>query len=145
MITIKQLAPSDREGAQRWDDFIFACPEATFFPSCRLARHHCRCFPAPHLFSLRRNSQARFKAFYRWRTSKACSLAMPWLPCPSQFMAVLQQPTTKQSTRWKMKLKQLAQRLGVDHLEFRNVSPRNPSWPDARPLRHLSQGNPARR
>ena len=28
---IKQLDPSDSEGALRWDKFVFASPEATFF------------------------------------------------------------------------------------------------------------------
>ena len=39
----------------------------------------------------------------------------------------------------------LAQRLGVDHLELRNVAARHPGLADAGSLRHVPQGNPAGR
>ncbi len=28
---IKLLDPADQDSAKRWDEFVFACPEATFF------------------------------------------------------------------------------------------------------------------
>ena len=28
---IKQLVPSDQGGMRRWNDFVFSCPDATFF------------------------------------------------------------------------------------------------------------------
>src|SRR3990172_1720177 len=31
LLTVKRLLPQDVAAAKRWDDFVLACPEATFF------------------------------------------------------------------------------------------------------------------
>ena len=31
VVTIERLAPGDARGAALWDDFVMACPQATFF------------------------------------------------------------------------------------------------------------------
>jgi FemAB-related protein (PEP-CTERM system-associated) len=128
MITIKQLAPSDREGAQRWDDFIFACPEATFFHRAAWQGIIADVFRHPTYF-LYAEFAGEIQGVLPLAHVKSLLFGNALVALPFAVYGGVAATNHEAVNALENEAQALAQRLGVDHLEFRNVSPRNPSWP----------------
>lgn len=128
MITIKQLAPSDREGAQRWDDFIFACPEATFFHRAAWQGIIADVFRHPTYF-LYAEFAGEIQGVLPLAHVKSMLFGNALVALPFAVYGGVAANNPEAVSALEKEAQALAQRLGVDHLEFRNVSPRNPSWP----------------
>lgn len=127
-LTVKRLMPQDTKLAARWDAFVMACPEATFFHRAgwqkivREVFHHDTYFlyaevdgviqgvlPLGHVNSWLFGNSLVGLPFAVYGGVAACSvLAAQALESEAQALAV---------------------RLGVGHLEWRNVKQRHPSWP----------------
>ena len=128
MITIKQLSPSDSEGAKRWDDFIFACPEATFFHRAAwqgiigdVFRHS--------TYFLYAETAGEIQGVLPLAHVKSMLFGNALVALPFAVYGGVAASNPEAVSALEKEAQALAQRLGVDHLEFRNVSPRNPSWP----------------
>ncbi|MBK7417560.1 MAG: FemAB family PEP-CTERM system-associated protein [Dechloromonas sp.] len=128
MITIKQLAPSDREGAQRWDDFIFACPEATFFHRAAWQGIIGDVFRHPTYF-LYAEIAGEIQGVLPLAHVKSMLFGNALVALPFAVYGGVAATNPEAVSALEKEAQALAQRLGVDHLEFRNVNPRNPSWP----------------
>ena len=128
MITIKQLAPSDREGAQRWDDFIFACPEATFFHRAAWQGIIADVFRHPTYF-LYAEFAGAIQGVLPLAHVKSLLFGNALVALPFAVYGGVAATNPEAVSALEKEAQALAQRLGVDHLEFRNVNPRNPSWP----------------
>ena len=128
MITIKQLAPSDREGAQRWDDFIFACPEATFFHRAAWQGIIADVFRHPTYF-LYAEFAGEIQGVLPLAHVKSLLFGNALVALPFAVYGGVAATNPEAVSALEKEAQALAQRLGVDHLEFRNVNPRNPSWP----------------
>lgn len=128
MITIKQLAPSDREGAQRWDDFIFACPEATFFHRAAWQGIIADVFRHPTYF-LYAEFAGEIQGVLPLAHVKSMLFGNALVALPFAVYGGVAATNPEAVSALEKEAQALAQRLGVDHLEFRNVNPRNPSWP----------------
>ena len=128
MITIKQLAPSDREGAQRWDDFVFACPEATFFHRAAWQGIIADVFRHPTYF-LYAEFAGEIQGVLPLAHVKSLLFGNALVALPFAVYGGVAATNHEAVNALENEAQALAQRLGVDHLEFRNVSPRNPSWP----------------
>ncbi|MER2539443.1 MAG: FemAB family XrtA/PEP-CTERM system-associated protein [Azonexus sp.] len=128
MITIKQLAPSDREGAQRWDDFIFACPEATFFHRAAWQGIIADVFRHPTYF-LYAEMAGQIQGVLPLAHVKSMLFGNALVALPFAVYGGVAATNPEAVSALEKEAQALAQRLGVDHLEFRNVNPRNPSWP----------------
>lgn len=125
---IRQLNPSDKEGAVRWDAFVSACPEATFFHRAawqgiirEVFRH-----PTWYLYAEKNDeivgvlplAQINSLLFGNSLTSLPFAVYGGVVASYPDAVAMLEQEAQK-----------LAQELKVDHLEFRNITPRHSEWP----------------
>ena len=128
MITIKQLAPSDREGAQRWDEFILACPEATFFHRAAWQGIIADVFRHPTYF-LYAEIAGQIQGVLPLAHVKSMLFGNALVALPFAVYGGVAATNPEALSALEKEAQALAQRLGVDHLEFRNVNPRNPSWP----------------
>ena len=128
MITIKQLAPSDREGAQRWDEFILACPEATFFHRAAWQGIIADVFRHPTYF-LYAEIAGQIQGVLPLAHVKSMLFGNALVALPFAVYGGVAATNPEAVSALEKEAQALAQRLGVDHLEFRNVNPRNPSWP----------------
>ena len=128
MLTIKRLDPADLETAQRWDAFVLACLEATFFHRAAwqtimkdVFRH-----PTYFLYAERAGdivgvlplAQVRSVLFGNALVSLPFTVYAGIAASDRDAVAALEQEAVD-----------IARRLGVDHLEFRNFSPRHTDWP----------------
>lgn len=126
---VERLDPADTKGADRWDEFVFACPEATFFHRAawqgvirEVFRH------ATYFLYARENGEIRGVLPLAHVNSLLFGNALVALPfavyggvaaSSAEAAEVLEQEAQK-----------LAVQLGVDHLEFRNMAPRHADWPN---------------
>ena len=128
MLTVKRLSPQDIATAALWDEFVLACPDATFFHRAgwqKIVRdvfHHDTYFlyaeaddgiqgvlPLGHVNSWLFGNSLTSLPFAVYGGVAALS---------SQAADVLE-----------LEAQQIAKRLGVAHLELRNVNPRHADWP----------------
>lgn len=125
---IRTLAPDNRDEIARWEHFVFACPEATFFHRApwqdiirNVFRHNtyflcaeqageiCGILPLAHVNSrLFGNSLTSLPFAVYGGIAATHPDAVPALELEAQT---------------------LAKKLNVDHLEFRNLQPRHTDWP----------------
>lgn len=125
---IKQLAPSDPESAMRWNAFVFACPEATFFHRAewqeiigKVFRHQC------HFLYAEKAGEIVGVLPLAHVNSRLFGNALISLPFAVYGGVASNDPEAL--TALESEAQQLALRLGVDHLEFRNVKTRHSDWP----------------
>lgn len=125
---IKQLDPSDKEGAVRWDAFVLTCPDATFFHRAawqqiirQVFRH-----PTYFLYAERAGEIAGVLplAHVKSRLFGNALIALPFAVYGGVAATDVDAASVLES-----EAQTLAQRLDVDHLEFRNLEPRHVDWP----------------
>jgi FemAB-related protein (PEP-CTERM system-associated) len=128
VLSIKRLLPQDIASAQRWDAFVMSCPDATFFHRAgwqRIVRdvfHHDTYFlyaedngvilgvlPLGHVNS--------------WLFGNSLT------SLPFAVYGGVASIDSRATDALVQEAQQIAQRLGVAHLELRNVNPLNPDWP----------------
>jgi len=128
VISIHRLAPNDAVGAQRWDAFVMACPQATFFHRAgwqRIVREvfqHDTCYlyaqdegqmvgvlPLAHVHS--------------WLFGNALTS----LPFAVYGGVASGQPQATEALL--QEAQKIARQLGVAHLELRCLQPGQTGWP----------------
>ncbi len=122
--TVKELSEADRA---RWDAFVRACPDATFF----------------HLSAWQRIMEDVFRHrtffLYAERAGEIVAV-LPLAQVKSRLFghALTSLPfcvyggiagAAEAAPALEAHAEALAVRLGVDHLEYRNLVPRHPDWP----------------
>ena len=125
---IKLLDPADQESAKRWDEFVFACPEATFFHRAAwqgiikdVFRHPTYFFYAEEAGAIRGVLPlAHVKSLLFGNSLIALPFAVYGGAATSDADALL---------ALEKEAQKIAQNLGVDHLEFRNIKPQHTDWP----------------
>ncbi len=128
MFTIRQLDPADDAMARQWDDFVFACPAATFFHRSawqdiirEVFRHRTYFLYAEDETGIRGVLPL---AHVNSRLFGNALVAMPFAvyggiaTCDDECSNLLENAA-----------QQLAARLNVEHLEFRNTIQRHADWP----------------
>lgn len=127
-ITVKPLAPED---TLRWDAFVRACPQATFF----------------HLSAWQQITEQifRHRSFFLYAErageivgvlplaevkSRLFGHALTSLPfCVYGGVAASADSEAEALAALEAEADALARKLGVQHLEYRNLNPRHPDWP----------------
>lgn len=124
-LTIHALADDER---REWDAFVHACPQASFF----------------HLSAWRALIEEVFghRSYYLYaRRAGAVVAVLPLAEVRSRLFghALVSQPfcvyggiagdDAEAVARLEAEAEALALRLGVQHLEYRNMAPRHPDWP----------------
>ncbi len=125
---VKQLNSADRLQLARWDAFVDACPEATFFHKAgwQQIMHEVFAHRTYFLFAERAGviegvlplAQVKSRLFGHSLVSLPFAVYGGVAATSSAAVEVLEQEAQA-----------LATRLGVAHLELRNIGQRHPEWP----------------
>lgn len=125
---IQRLTPSDAEGIRRWNDFVFACPEATFFHRSEwqiilrdVFRH-----PTYFLFA---EHEGEILGILPLAHVKSILFGNALVSLPFAVYAGIAAKTADAVALLEKAAQDLAQELCVEHLEFRNLTPRHTEWP----------------
>lgn len=125
---IKQLDPSDQGSAKRWDEFVFACPEATFFHRAgwqgiirKELRHN------TYFLYAEKNGEILGVLPLAHVNSLLFGNALTSLPFAVYGGIAANSQDAVDALEHEAK--NLSKQLAVDHLEFRNIEQRHPDWP----------------
>lgn len=127
-MNIKLLDPADQGSAKRWDEFVFAYPEATFFHRAawqgiikEVFRHSTYFFYAEEAGEIQGVLPI---AHVKSRLFGNALIALPFA-----VYGGVAASNAKAALALEEEAQNLAQKLGVDHLEFRNTKPQHADWP----------------
>ena len=125
---VQRLNPDDPAALARWDAFVEACPEATFFHKSGWQRilhevfGHRTCF----LFAERAGSIEGVLPLAQVK-SLLFGNSLVSLPFAVYGGVAVTSPAAAEALEWEAQA--IARHLGVAHLELRNIQPRHPEWP----------------
>lgn len=125
---IKLLDPSDTEGALRWDQFVFASPEATFFhraPWQTIIRDVFR-HPTYFLYAER---NGEIQGILPLAHVKNMLFGNALIALPFAVYGGIAASDPEAVSALEAEAQALARKLDVDHLEFRNLYARHADWP----------------
>jgi FemAB-related protein (PEP-CTERM system-associated) len=126
---IKLLDPADQGSAKRWDEFVFACPEATFFHRAAWQGIIKDVFRHPTYFFYAEEA-GKITGVLPLAHVKSLLFGNALIALPfAVYGGVATSNARSNSQTLEEEAQKLAQKLGVDHLEFRNVNPRHTDWP----------------
>ncbi len=125
---IKLLDPADQGSAKRWDEFVFACPEATFFHRAAWQGIIKDVFRHPTYFFYAEEA-GKITGVLPLAHVKSLLFGNSLIALPFAVYGGVAASNTEVSQTLEDEAQKLAQKLGVDHLEFRNINPRHTDWP----------------
>ncbi len=128
MLTIRNLDVADSVTACRWDDFVYSCPEATFFHRSswqQIVRNVFR-HSTYFLFAER---EGRICGVLPLAHVKSHLFGNALVAMPFAVYGGVAANDSVVASALEAEAQELAGRLRVDHLEFRNVSQRHADWP----------------
>jgi FemAB-related protein (PEP-CTERM system-associated) len=127
-LSVGTLLPDDRAGEQRWEAFVAACPEATFFHRAgwqRIIRDVFR-HRTWYLYAERNGC---IEGVLPLAQVKSAIFGHSLVSLPFGVYGGVAATGTEAALRLETQAQALARELGVDHLEFRNLRPRHADWP----------------
>jgi FemAB-related protein (PEP-CTERM system-associated) len=125
---IKLLDPADQGSAKRWDEFVFACPEATFFHRAAWQGIIKDVFRHPTYFFYAEEA-GKITGVLPLAHVKSLLFGNALIALPFAVYGGIATSNAKASQTLEEEAQKLAQKLGVDHLEFRNINPQHTDWP----------------
>ena len=125
---IKLLDPADQGSAKRWDEFVFACPEATFFHRAAWQGIIKNVFRHPTYFFYAEEA-GKITGVLPLAHVKSLLFGNALIALPFAVYGGVAASNTEVSQTLEDEAQKLAQKLGVDHLEFRNINPQHTDWP----------------
>ena len=125
---IKQLAASDTENSARWEAFVQACPEATFFHRAAWQGILRYVFRHPTYF-LYAEHDGEILGVLPLAHIKSRLFGNSLIALPFAVYGGVAASTTEAAAALEQEAQSLARQLDVDHLEFRNINPRHADWP----------------
>lgn len=128
MLTVNRLLPQDAVTAEMWDEFVMACPEATFFHRAgwqnivRDVFHHDTYF----LYAL---ADGNIQGVLPLGHVKSWLFGNALVALPFAVYGGVVAVSAQAADALELEAQQIAKCLGVAHLEWRNVKPRHADWP----------------
>jgi len=127
-VSIRTLASSDRSEATRWDAFVNGHRDATFFHLAawqqvieEVFRHR-----TYYLYAQR---AGRVEGVLPLAHVRSFLFGNALVSLPFAVYGGVLAESSEAATLLEGEAQALAQRLGADHLELRNIGPRHPDWP----------------
>lgn len=125
---IKQLVPSDHGSVKRWNEFVFACPEATFFHRAEWQEIIRKIFRHPTFF-LYAEKAGEIVGVLPLAHVNSRLFGNALVSLPFAVYAGVASSDAEAMESLETEAQQLALKLGVAHLEFRNIAPKHADWP----------------
>jgi FemAB-related protein (PEP-CTERM system-associated) len=129
MPTLQRLAPGDAHGAAAWDAFVQACPQATFFHRAAwqgllrdVFRHD--------TYFLYASEGGRITGVLPLAHVKSRLFGHALTGLSFAVYGGVAADDEASAALLEAEAQRLAQQLGVDHLELRNLQRRHPDWPE---------------
>ena len=128
MLSVKRLPPDEKDIARRWDEFVFSCPDASFFHRAGWQKILCEIFKHNAYF-LYAEVDGRIEGVLPLGhvNSRLFGNSLVGLPFAVYGGAAASSPAIAQAL--ETEAQHIAKQLGVDHLELRNVGRRHADWP----------------
>ena len=128
MPTIERLTPGDARGATLWDEFVMACPQATFFHRAAWQDILRDVFRHQTHYLLAR-TDGRVTGVLPLAHVKSMLFGNALTSLPFAVYGGVAAADEASATALEQEAQRLAQQLGVDHLELRQLQRRHEGWP----------------
>ena len=128
MTTIERLAPNDARGAALWDAFVMGCPQATFFHRAAWQTILLDVFHHPAYF-LYAQTAGRITGVLPLGHINSRLFGNALTSLPFAVYGGVAAEDEASAAALEAEAQRLAQQLGVDHLELRQLSRQHPGWP----------------
>ena len=128
MLTIKRLLPDDTETSLIWDAFVLDCPEATFFHRAGWQQIVLDVFRHETYF-LYAEDAGKIQGVLPLAHVKSWLFGNSLVGLPFAVYGGVAAVTPQATQALELEAQHIAKRLGVAHLESRNVNPRHADWP----------------
>jgi FemAB-related protein (PEP-CTERM system-associated) len=128
MPSVHRLQPDDAATAARWDEFVFACPQATFFHRAgwqTILREVFRHQP----FFLYAEEAGRIVGVLPLAQVKSVLFGHSLVSLPFAVYGGVAASDPAAAEALEREAQRLAAELGVEHLELRNLQARHADWP----------------
>ena len=128
LLTIKRLLPQDIATATWWDDFVLACPEATFFHRAGWQKIVREVFGHDTYF-LYVETHGQIQGVLPLAHVNSWLFGNSLVGLPFAVYGGVAALSEQAVEALEMEAQKIAEHLGVAHLELRNVEPRHADWP----------------
>ena len=128
MLTVRRLFPKDSAVAADWDAFVMDCPDATFFHRSGWQRIIAKTFGHDTYF-LYAQAQGQIVGVLPLAHVNSLLFGNSLVALPFAVYGGVAALSVEAADALEREAQALATRLGVAHLEFRNVSARHSDWP----------------
>ena len=127
-LSIKRLTPGDQREAEAWDAFVIGCPQASFFHRAGWQKIMSDVFRHKTYF-LFAESGGELQGVLPLAHVNSLLFGNSLVSLPFAVYGGVAASNVSAAQALESEAQKIAQQLGVDHLEFRNVAPRHPDWP----------------
>ena len=128
MIQIHRLSAQDAQAGARWDAFVLASPQATFFHRAGWQRVIERVWRHPTFF-LYAERDGRIACVLPLAQVKSRLFGHALVGLPFAVYGGVAADDEEAATALEAEAQRLAQSLGVEHLELRHMARRHADWP----------------
>ncbi|WP_395701282.1 FemAB family XrtA/PEP-CTERM system-associated protein [Aquabacterium sp.] len=129
MPTIRRLTPQDTAEAARWDAFVLACPQATFFHRAGWQTVLEEVFRHQTHFLYAESTDGRITGVLPLAHVRSLLFGSALTSLPFAVYGGVAAEDAETAAALEAEAQALAKRLGVPHLEMRNVQRRHEAWP----------------
>lgn len=126
--SVKHLLPRDSVSANRWDAFVMACADATFFHRAGWVNVVHDVFQHDTYF-LYAEGDGQIQGVLPLVHIKSWLFGNSLVSLPFAVYGGVVSTNSRATTALENAAKNLAEKLQVAHLEYRNINPRHADWP----------------
>ena len=128
MLTIKHLPLNDAAAARSWDAFVLGCPQATFFHRAGWQKIINEVYRHKTYF-LYAESNGQLQGVLPLGHVNSWLFGNSLVGLPFAVYGGVAAVNDEAAQMLEAEAQDIARKLGVDHLELRNVAPRHADWP----------------
>ncbi len=127
-LQVRLLAENDLAAKSRWDEFVFACPEASFFHRAGW-QHIIRKVFRHRTYFLYAERNGIIEGVLPLAHVKSMLFGNALVALPFAVYGGVAATNQEAAQALEAESARLAEQLAVDHLEFRNLKQRHSDWP----------------